>query len=98
MCVYREREREWITNFPIQKNFDYLFTDHEVEVETAGVRDLVPAVGRVAATEIAGVRTAAAVVALVRIARARVASHARVASLRTGRKTVVPNPGENYLD
>jgi len=74
-----------------------VFTDHEVEVETAGVRDLDPAVGRVAAIEIADALTAAAVVALVRIARARAANHARVASLKTGKKTVVPNPGKNYF-
>lgn len=75
-----------------------IFADLEVEAEIAGVRDLDLAVGRVAATEIAGVPIAAAVVAPVRTARARAASHARVASLRTGRKTVVPNPGENYFD
>lgn len=75
-----------------------VFADLEVEVEIVGVRDLDPAVGRVAATEIVGVPTAAAVVALVRTARVHAANHARVASLRTGRKTVVPNPGENYLD
>lgn len=75
-----------------------MFAGHEVEAETAGVRDLDPAVGRVAATEIAGAPTAAAVVAPVRTARARAASHARAASLRTGRKTVVPNPGEHYFD
>lgn len=74
-----------------------MFTDHEVEVEIAGVRDLDPVVGRVVVTETAGALTAAAVVALVRTARAHVANHARVANLRTGRKTVVPNPGENYL-
>ncbi|KYQ53891.1 Serine/arginine-rich splicing factor 2 [Trachymyrmex zeteki] len=77
--------------------FDYLFTDHEVEVEIAGVRDLDLVVGRVAVTETAGALTAAAVVALVRIARAHVANHARVANLRTGKKTVVPNPGKNCL-
>lgn len=75
-----------------------MFADHEVGVETVGVRDLDLAVGRVAATETAGAPTAAAVVAPVRTARAHVASHARAASLRTGRKTVVPNPGENYFN
>jgi len=75
-----------------------VFADHEVEVETAGVRDLDPVVGRVAVTEIAGALIAAAVVALVQTARARAANHARAVSLRTGRKTVVPNLGKNYFD
>lgn len=74
------------------------FADHEAEAETADVRDPGPAVGRVAATEIAGALTAVAVVAHVRTARALAASHARAASLRTGKKTVVPNPGESYFN
>ncbi|KYN20683.1 Serine/arginine-rich splicing factor 2 [Trachymyrmex cornetzi] len=78
--------------------FDNLFTDHEVEVEIAGVRDLDPVVGHVAVTETAGALTAAAVVALVRIARAHVANHARVANLRTGKKIVVPNPGTELIE
>jgi hypothetical protein len=72
--------------------------DHEVEVEIADVRDLALAVDRVAAIEIAGAPTAAAVVALVRTARARAANHARAASLKTGRKTVVPNPGTELIE
>lgn len=72
--------------------------DHEVEVEIAGVRDLDPVVGRVVVTETAGALTAAAVVALVRIARAHVANHARVANLRTGKKIVVPNPGTELIE
>lgn len=75
-----------------------MFTDQEAEVETVGVRDLDPAVDRVVATEIAGAPIVAAVVALVQTAKARAANHARAASLRTGKKTVVPNPGENYLN
>lgn len=74
-----------------------MFTDHEAEVETVGVRDLDPAVDRVAATEIAGAPIVAAVVVLVRTARVHAANHARAASLRTGKKIVVPNPGESYL-
>lgn len=74
------------------------FADHEAEAEIAGVHDLDLAVGHAAATEIAGALTAAAVVAHVRTARARAASHARAASLRTGKKTVVPNPGESCLN
>jgi len=72
--------------------------DHEVEVEIEDVHDLDPAVGRVAATEIAGVPTAAAVVAPVRTARAHAANHARAASLKTDRRTVVPNPGTELIE
>ncbi|KYN06640.1 Serine/arginine-rich splicing factor 2 [Cyphomyrmex costatus] len=81
-----------------RKFSNYLFIDHAAEVEIAGVRDLDPVVGRVAVTEIAGALTAAAVVALVRIARAHVVNHARVANLRTGKKTVVPNPGTELIE
>lgn len=72
--------------------------DHAVEVETAGVRDLDLVVGRAAATEIAGAPTAVAVVAPVRTARARAANHARVASLRTGKKTVALNQGTELIE
>lgn len=73
-----------------------MFADHEVEVETAGVHGLALAVDRVAATEIGGALIAAAVVALVRTVRVRAVNHVRAASLRIGRKTVVPSPGENF--
>lgn len=75
-----------------------MFTDHEAgaEIDVVLDRDLV--VGRVAVTEIAGALTAAAVVALVLIVRARAGSHVLAANLRTGKKTAVPNQGKNNFN
>lgn len=67
--------------------------DHVVEVEIVDVLDLDPAVDRVAAIEIAGAPIAAVAAALVLTAKVRAANHAHAASLRTGKRTVVPNLG-----
>lgn len=72
-----------------------MFIGHEVEVEIVDVLELDLAAGHAAVIEIAGVLTAVAAVALVLIAKARVANHARAVSLKTGKKTVDPNPGKN---
>jgi len=72
--------------------------DHAAE---AGIEDA-PAPGRAAGpgaeTGIAGGPTAAAVAARVPIVRARAGSLALAASLRTGKKTVVPNQGTEVIE
>lgn len=74
-----------------------MFIGHEVEVEIVDVLELDLAADHAAVIEIADVLTAVAAVALVPTAKARVANHARAVSLKTGKKTVDPNPGKNYL-
>lgn len=73
-----------------------MFADHEAGAGIADVPDLDLAAGLAAVIEIADVPIVVAAVALVRTAKARVANHALAASLRIGRRTVVPNPGKNY--
>ena len=72
--------------------------DHAVEVGIVDVLDLDLAVDRVAVTEIAGAPTAAVAVALVLIVKARAENHARAASPRTGKRTVVPNLGTELVE
>lgn len=72
--------------------------DHAVEAEIVDVLDLDLAADRAAVTEIAGALTAAVAVALAPIVKAPAENHARVASPRTGRRTVVPNQGTELVE
>lgn len=71
------------------------YVDHEAEAEIEGVLDLVPAVDRVAAIEIADALTAVAAAALVPIVRVPVANRTLAASLKIGKKIAVPNQGKD---
>lgn len=74
-----------------------MFTGQEVEVEIVDGLVLDLAADHAVVIEIAGDLTAVVAVALVLTVKARVANHARAASLKIDKKTVDPNPGKNYL-
>lgn len=96
-CGFKWRDMD-VQHLLIEAAEVVVVEDHAVGAEIVGVPDPDPAADRAAVTGIADALTAAVAAVLALIAKALVESHARAASPRTGKRTVVPNQGTELVE